>query len=412
MVIRNENAYHQETYPGALIIDNVWSYNYTSSITDLGMKIDFDYIPNTNHYVRFGGAVTQRRFLPGVGARSSNDPNFVVTPTSFETNPREANIYIEDDFSISNSTKINYGVHAVAYRANTKTFYGAQPRFSLRQSITPNLSVKASYAYMQQFVHMLTNAGLGMPTDLWVPATDNITPQSSHQVSLGLAQILDNKIEVSLEGYYKTMHNVVDYKEGSSYLDSEASWETKVEQGRGKAYGVELFVQKKTGRFTGWAGYTLSWNKRQFDNINNGEWFYYRYDHRHDLKITGSYSINSHFDVNATFIYTTGNAVTMPIDVFPVNVNFLPSLNPLFYFKEGYESRNNLRMPPYHRFDISANYKFKVRNTEHKITAAIYNVYDRHNPFYIELNYKDNIRYVRTITLFPFLPSINYSIKF
>lgn len=411
--ILNAAEYHYELYPDASIFDYVYSYKYTSKVRDIGLKVDFDYIPNTNHYIRFGGAVTQHRFIPGVGARSSNTPGFETETNDFETNPREANVYVEDDFSITKTTKINFGLHAAAFKANTKTYFGAQPRFSIRQSLTADLSLKASYAYMQQFLHMVTNAGLGMPTDLWVPSTDNVKPQSSHQVSFGAAQIVNKTIEVSIEAYYKTMNNLVEYKDGATYLDSDDSWDQKIEQGRGKAYGAELFIQKKTGRLTGWAGYTLSWNKRQFDNINNGAWFWYRYDHRHDIKITGSYKLNDHVDISSTYIYTTGNAVSLGLDVIPVGYQInAPGF--LYYYGQAFESRNNLRMPAYHRVDLSVSYSFRKLNTDHKFTAAIYNAYNRKNPFYIQVDYPypDMRPTVRTRSLFPFLPAISYSIKF
>jgi outer membrane receptor for ferrienterochelin and colicin len=411
MEIDHSNKYHSERYPPGTVIDYVWSYNYSSQIRDLGLKIDFDYLPNTSHYIRFGGAITRHTFNPGVGLASSNDPDFVVQPNRQRSTPLEANVYVEDDYSITNSTKVNFGVHTVAYRATTKTYFGAQPRLSIRQSITPTLSVKGSYSYMQQYVHMLTNAGLGMPTDFWVPVTDNIKPQSAHQFALALAKDVNKKIEITLEGYYKSMNGLVEYKDGASYLNTSEYWDKKVEQGQGKSYGVELFAQKKTGRFTGWIGYTLAWNKRQFDNINGGEWFYYRYDHRHDFKITGTYNINNHWDVSSTFIYTSGNAVSMPLNVYPFSSN-IGDPNPYFYFLQAYERRNNLRMPPYHRLDVSATYKFRMRNKDHKITVAIYNVYDRLNPFYIELTERDGRRYIRTVSLFPLLPSVSYSIKF
>jgi outer membrane receptor for ferrienterochelin and colicin len=411
MSIDHSDKYHSEKYPPGTILDDVWGYKYSSQISDLGIKVDFDYIPNTSHYIRFGGGITRHKFSPGVGVANSNDPNFVVQPNRQRSTPLEADVYIEDDYSITNSTKINFGVHGVAYRANTKAYFGAQPRLAIRQSITPTLSIKGSYSYMQQYVHMLTNAGLGMPTDFWVPSTDNVKPQSAHQFALGLAKNIDKKIEITLEGYYKNMQGLVEYKDGASYLNTEESWDKKIEQGQGKAYGVELFVQKKTGRFTGWIGYTLAWNKRQFDNINNGEWFYYRYDHRHDFKVTGTYNINNHWDVSSTYIYTSGNAVSMPLNLFPYAYN-MSETNPYFAFNTAYERRNNLRMPAYHRLDISGTYKFRLRNKDHKLTAAIYNVYDRRNPFYIELTQKNNKSYIRTVSLFPILPSISYSIKF
>jgi len=398
--------------PDGEVKDSYFHYAYTSSINDVGLKVDFDLIPNISHYIRFGASATSHRFTPGVAVIKSSDPALIPGINNSDTYTNEASVYIEDDFSITNSMKVNLGIHGVAYRVGSKTYFGAQPRLSLRHSISKDMSLKVSYAYMQQYLHMLSNSGTGLPIDFWVPVTEKIKPQASHQVSIGAARIINNKIEVSVEAYYKKMQNLLEYKQGASYMDAIQPWYTKVEQGQGRAYGAEVLVQKKIGRLNGWAGYTLSWNQRQFDNLNHGNWYYYRYDHRHDLKITASYEINKRWDASATFIYATGNAVTLGYERAPFSPYISSSPGTDFMHTVLNESRNNFRMPAYHRLDLSASYNFSMWNAKHRATLSIYNVYDRLNAFYIDVDIYRVVPQIKTVSYFPILPSFSYSIKF
>jgi outer membrane receptor for ferrienterochelin and colicin len=392
-------------------------YKWTSKIQDIGMKVDFDHIPNTKHYLRYGAAVIHHQFDPAVAAQSASDSVFNMKPVNAPITTNEMNAYIEDDMSITSKLRMNAGLHGVAYLVSGKTYTGLQPRLALRYALADNLSVKASYAYMQQFLQTLTNAGLGIPIELWVPITDRTKPQNSQQYSLGAAKTYRD-IEISVEGYYKQMHNLLEYQEGASYLDNSQPWYDNITTGQGKVYGIEFFVQKKVGRLTGFLGYTLSWNKRQFDNINNGEWYYYRFDRRHDFKITTNYWLNKHWDISATWVYATGNAVTVPVGRYAstfegsggatYNGVVVPAAS-LFYVAE-YQSRSNYRMQPYHRLDFNVNYGFTKGAFEHRASVGFYNTYDRLNPFYIQYDYNRNN--YKSVSLFPIMPAVNYSIKF
>jgi outer membrane receptor protein involved in Fe transport len=186
--------------------------------------------------------------------------------------------YAEDDIKLTKRLKANIGLHWSGFTVEEKFYHYWQPRFSARYLITPQLAAKAAYTQMAQYVHLLTNSTIGLPTDLWVPTTPRLRPQTSNQIAFGLAQHFREDYEISLEGYHKTMNNVLEYKEGASFFDTADAWEQKIVQGEGRSYGAELFVQKKTGSFTGWVGYTLSRTDRRFDELNQGKRFYYKYD--------------------------------------------------------------------------------------------------------------------------------------
>lgn len=391
-----------------------YNYAYVSRIQDTGAKVDFDLIPNTTHYIRFGAAAIDHRFSPGIGTNQVTDDQGSTTTMQAisKLSSKEVNAYVEDDFSISESTKINAGVHSVMYYVGDKRYDGIQPRLAVRHTLTPTISLKASYAYSQQFLQMLSNS-TGFVSDFWVSATDRIKPVTAHQVSLGGATTIDKKYELSVEGYYKEMQNLLEYKQGASYLDTKEPWENKVSVGRGKAYGVEFFVQKKTGRLTGWIGYTLSWNKRQFDSLNHGNWFYYRYDHRHDLKVTANYELNRHWDLSANFVYHSGDAVTLPLERVPVTYDIsYRDARHSFYLQPAYEAKNNFRMPAYHRIDLSGSYHFNTRKLQHRVTISVYNAYNRLNPIYVYLDYKYFYPTLKTQAYYTILPGISYSIKF
>jgi outer membrane receptor for ferrienterochelin and colicin len=418
LIIQNQYSKHSIHDPSGAEEDFGLKYKYISKIRDLGMKIDFDHIPNTKHYFRYGAAFIHHDFSPAIGAKHSTDSVFTVDPRNVRTTTNELNAYVEDDYNVTSKLKMNAGVHGVMYSVSGTVYTGLQPRLSMRYSLQNNLSLKASYSYMQQFLQTLTNAGLGMPIELWVPATNKIKPQNSHQFSIGAAQTRNNDVEISVEAFYKTMNNLLEYKEGASYLDNDQPWYDKIETGRGKAYGLEVFIQKKMGRFTGFAGYTLSWNRRQANNVNNGDWYYARYDHRHDFKVTANYRLNNkHFDVSATWVFATGTAVTVPVSRYAADVYFGRGYSNGVYtpsvqggYIDEYRTRGNYRMQPYHRLDLNVNYTFTKGAVEHKASIGLYNAYDRLNPFYIQYDY-NRLEY-KSVSLFPIMPAASYSVKF
>lgn len=288
-----------------------------------------------------------------------------------------------------------------------------QPRLALRYLVNPKFSIKASYATMAQYVHLLTNAGIGLPTDLWVPATEKLKPQRSMQVAAGIAWSPNTNYELVAEGYYKTMDGVIDYKDGASYLDSQENWQDKVETGRGESYGGEIMLQKKQGRWTGWVGYTLSWTNRHFENLNYGMKFPYRYDRRHDIEFVVNHKLTKKIELAGTWVYGTGNAVSLPVAEYSGATYFPLLWVDSYYHNLLYEGRNGFRMRAYHRLDLSVSFKKQKRWGERSWVIGLYNAYSRKNPYYVGIR-SDLFgrKALYQYSLFPVIPSISYNFKF
>jgi hypothetical protein len=265
-----------------------------------------------------------------------------------------------------------------------------------------------------------------------VPATNKVKPQQSQQVALGLAKDLPSKnLTITVEGYYKWMKNVLNYKEGANFLnvgdnsnaETQNDWQTKVVSGTGLSYGAEFLIQKKVGKFTGWIGYTLSWTWLQFDSLNFGERFAARYDRRHDISVVGIYKINDHITLSATWVYGTGNAITLPIASYGVEQHAVPgaqqsqpSPNGIWPYSVAgdYGKKNSFRMSPYHRMDIGIQFHKKLKRCVRTFEFSIYNVYSRQNPYFYYINYDQNSKKNKLMqaSLFPILPSVSWSYKF
>ncbi|MBN2519790.1 MAG: TonB-dependent receptor, partial [Bacteroidales bacterium] len=402
-------------------------FDYKSGIYDWTGKIDFDYIPNPNHYIKFGGSLIYHTFIPGVNVfniEMSSENETEKLDTSFGNNniyAYENDIYIEDDFEISSRLKTNIGLHYSGFHVRNTYYQSLQPRFSGRFLIMDNWSVKLAYSQMRQYLHLLSNVTIGMPTDLWLPVTDSIKPQKSTQYAIGSAFSIKDKYEISVEGFYKDMNNLIEYKEGASFMSFDNDWEDKIEIGKGWSYGIELFFEKKLGKTSGWIGYTLSWSWRQFENISFGNRFPYKYDRRHDISIVITHEFNEKWDVGATWVYGTGNAVTLATEKYlatfkndPGNNDYLDLENMIEYFGD----RNSFRMADYHRLDIGVNYHFELGKFKAKLNGAVYNVYNRKNPFILQfedvfLNAEGTEQKTQLMqyTLFPLIPSINFTVS-
>jgi hypothetical protein len=374
---------------------------YISGINDIAVKYDFDYIPSPNHYIKTGIGAIAHTYAPGAQTTKSNFTGIKADTTigAADIHGTELDAYIEDDVLITEKLKANIGVHLTGFSVKDKFYNSVQPRLALRYLLNDRVSAKASFVQMNQYVNLLTNSSVGLPTDLWVPSTDRIPPQLSRQAAAGFAYTHDAGYEFSLEGYYKTMENIIEYKEGSSFFNSTTGWEDKVEVGKGTSYGAEVFVQKKKGKFTGMMGYTLSWTNRTFANLNGGVTFPYKYDRRNDFKIAGVYTVSKRIELSAEWVYGTGNAITLPVAYYQgINGEEVTV----------YGSRNGYRMPSYHRGDVSIRFsKEKPRWSRSWILGA-YNVYNRKNPFFI---YQTNGTF-KMVSLFPIIPSISYQFKF
>lgn len=407
------------------------SLKYFSGIEDFAGKIDFDYLPSPDHYVRFGLNNIYHTFKPGVSVYQISGAS--ATVTDLDTTLGQKNVYanefsayIEDDFRISASLKANLGLHYSGFLVNKKMYQSLQPRVSLRYLITESWSLKASYAMMEQYIHLLTNNNIGLPTDLWVPATDKILPQRSHQIAVGVSKSFSNKYLLSVEGYYKDMNNLIEYKDGASFMGISSDWQDKVESGRGWSYGGEVFFEKHFGKLSGWVGYTLSWTNRKFDNINGGKVFPYKYDRRHDISVVLQAPLNKKWDFSASWVYGTGTAHTLPTERYygesgGVDISSLFNTNNYngYYGRafntelEHIDGRNTIRAADYHRFDISFMRTKEKKWGKTMLTLGVYNVYNRKNPFYYYIGWDDRgNRALRRVSLFPFIPSISYKVEF
>ncbi len=406
--------------------------NYKSGIRDFAGKTDFTWIPNPDHYIRTGISVANHLFTPS--AVVLEVLNQELDKKVQELNSLETAIYFEDEWRIFPQLKINAGLRLVNFNHKDKSYFGLEPRLLLSYMFTDNFSIKASYAEMNQFVHLLTSSGVGLPTDLWVPSTDVIGPQHSRQVALGLAHDFDDpSFTVSLEAYYKTMNDIISYKEGSSFLmiedpednTGEFHYEDAVTVGDGYSTGLELLIQRKFGKLTGWIGYTLSLTKYQFDELNNGKEFFPRHDRRHDISIVGIYKLNETVTLSATWVYGTGDAITLAQSKYSAYThNPVPKPNGSAYdryshfarkYANHYGEKNSFRMESYHRLDIGAQFHKKLKwGGERIIEVSLYNAYNHYNPFFYYTGYDHNTKQnvLKQFTLFPILPSVAYYLKF
>ncbi len=387
---------------------------YNSYIMDLLAQTNFEWRPTNKHEIHFGANYTYHMFRPQVQSLSAN-----MDALSYDTTlvagqmlrAHEANIYFEHTYTPCKWYRLNYGLHAGLYHINGKTYPSLEPRVGMRFLPYKDLALKLSYAYMSQYVHMLSNSSVSLPTDLWVPVTKNIPPMRAMQAAVGITYNICNQVELSVEGYYKRMVNLIEYKDGASYL-SARNWEELVSVGDGWSYGVEMLLQRKVGPVTGWIGYTWSRTMRQFNRegqeINFGKPFHAKYDREHDLSVTLQYQINKKWEIAATFIYGTGTRGTLALQrttdyLFndQVNGTEVPII----------EERNNYKMPDYHRLDLGATCHLhgkKHPEFEHVVNMSVYNAYCNFNPFLVYVSGHNLYK----LSLFPIIPSVSYTFKF
>ncbi|MDB4606817.1 TonB-dependent receptor, partial [Crocinitomicaceae bacterium] len=267
-----------------------------------------------------------------------------------------------------------------------------------------------SYSSMTQFLHLLTNPTIGLPTDLWVPVTDRVAPEYSNQFALGYAQTLTKGFQFSVEGYYKDMRNLIAYKEGVSFFGSSQDWQDKITVGNGNSYGLEVLVEKKVGKTSGWIGYTLSWSNRQFDSLNFGDPYPYIYDRRHDIGLAITHKFNDRVDIGVVWVFGSGYATTLAQQTYLGVSGLSVGANTPYEPVEHIEARNDYRMPSYHRLDLGINLHKKKKNWESTWSFGLYNAYSRQNAFYLFFEEGNNgARTLNQLSLFPVLPSVSYS---
>jgi hypothetical protein len=413
---------------------NDFDVKFASGIRDWNAKVDFDYYSSFHHNFKFGLNYTYHTFTPNqVSGRTGETelaPNNALIKYA-----HEAGLYVLDEFDLAPWLKINAGLRysyfgqvgpytrynlddngnrldSLAFGSGklVKDYGGLEPRLNMRFGINDATSVKASVSKSYQYIHLVSNNGTTLPTDIWMPSTYLVQPQKSWQYSLGVFKnFFDNALETSVEVYYKDMQNQLEYRSGytpTSFRDAELD----LVFGRGYAYGAEFFIHKTSGKFTGWLGYTLSWTWREFKDLNQGMRFPAKYDRRNDLSIVGSYEFNKKWTVSGVFVFGTGNAITLPTGYYFIEQNLI----------QDYSKINQYRIFPYHRFDLSVIYTPRgesKRKWKGSWAFSIYNIYNRYNPYilYVDtegtLNTGTNIK-VKQVSIFPILPSITYNFKF
>ena len=443
---RWNHVFNNRLFGNTTLVYNDYNFNFSanqnnfeisllSGIKDLNVKQDFDLYPFTNHKLKFGGLYTYHTFTPSVV--SGKQDSIIFKPNNAQTKyAHEAAIYIHDDWELNEKIKVNAGLRWSAFQqvgpfktystdANGNrldstvfksgspiiTYNGLEPRLTLRYSMNDETSVKASLTKNYQYIHLVSNAGTTLPTDLWVPSTYKVKPQESWLYALGLFKNFnDNHFETSLEIYYKSMKNQLEYEEGYTPATLEDT-ENFFTFGKAWSYGTEIFVNKTKGMLTGWAGYSLSWTWRKFAALNFGKKYPAKFDRRNDLTLVGTYKLNKKWKLSSNFVFGTGNAVTLP---------------QRFYIFDGtltqeYSAINKYRLQAYHRLDFSAIFdpnKKANRKLKSQWVFSVYNVYSRKNPYFIYFDQEGNPNngtlkiQAKQVSLFPVIPSVTWNFKF
>jgi hypothetical protein len=425
--------YKQKEDGSSTTSSDMYEVGYRSGIQDVALRTDFDYAPLPGHDVKFGATVLRHTFRPGVSVLKYSETGYETS--DFDTTygdqnvyGTEFNVYAEDNMNIGPYLKANIGVNYSMFNVQGETYHSLEPRLSMRLLLSDKLSLKAGYATMSQYIHLLSNSSLSLPTDLWVPVTKRIKPMESRQYSAGLFYNLNDLIDFSLESYFKNMDNVIEYKDGAGFMGSTTGWEDKVCMGKGWSYGVEFLAQKSVGKTTGWLTYTWSKSERKFDQpgqiLNEGKVFPAKYDRRHDISLTLNHKFSERFELAGTWVYCTGNTGTLALNTYQSAQTPESDMYSWYYDLDHVSGRNNYRLPAYHRMDIGVNFHKQKKHGIRTWNISIYNAYNQMNPFVVYQTWSDDQVYntetqtwdsrkiLVKATLFPIIPSISYSYKF
>ncbi|WP_245964575.1 TonB-dependent receptor [Rufibacter immobilis] len=392
---------------------DIYSFSLTSNITDFSLKSDFEYIASDKHHLRFGGAITDHTFTVGRLESTSQDGSVNENAGNTYTG-QEYGAYVSDDWTFSPSFTLSYGLRLSGFVNGGKNFLGLEPRAAASYRLSETLTLKGNYTRMYQYVHLISNSGASLPTDIWYPSSPGVRPQRSDQYTLGLTKLYKDKYLFSTEAYYKKMNHQLDLRDGAQIFGNN-ELEQEFVFGSGESYGQEFYVEKKDGKTTGWIGYTLSWSNRTFPDINNGKTFPTRFDRRHDLSIVAIQEVSKRVSATATFVYGTGNAFSLPVqrfifqDVPGEDYTVIPV----------YPERNSFRLAAYHRLDLGLVLKLRPKRGSSDLTFSVYNAYNRRNPYFVyfeTLQEEDSDLITgfvaKQVSLFPVIPSVTYNFKF
>ena len=396
---------------------------FDSDITDLIVNIDMEYKVSSKWNMAYGVNYTRHDFSPGVVYSSTRDDLLgereflspldlkeTFTPPNIKGN--ELRGYLEQDIKLTPWLQANIGVHLSSISVDDQSsFTSIQPRGLLKFNLKGENTFKLSYTKMNQFLHLLTNAGIGLPNDVWIPSTSRIPPQESDQYSAELKLEAFKDFKFALNGYYKNMYNLRTFRDGALFgIREGADWEAELPEGEGRAFGAEVSLEKQIGKFSGWINYTWAKSERIFSELNGGQTFFANLDRRHNINFSSLLNLRDNIELSFTWTYGTGTPYTAPTSTLEVILDDKVETN--FIFTE----RNNVRLPDYHRLDFGVNFFNDYGWGKQKITIGAYNVYNRKNPFYVDFvrNRTDSspLYVAEAVSIFPIVPNFSYSLSF
>jgi hypothetical protein len=383
-----------------------------SNIEDYGARwlVQKDSVGN-NGMITAGVDWTRHMVSPSVISTTGTIAELLESSSTSGKVANELALHTQYEWSPTQRWTVNAGIRISAARVNTKNYVYPEPRFSARYSVSDREALKFSYSRMVQYMHRISNSAVSSPTDIWYPVTETIRPQTSHQWAAAWHRTFPkHNLFLSIEGYYKTMEQLIGYEEGTN-LFLNTDFESKLIQGRGRAYGLEVLLKKEAGRFTGWISYTLSWSWRQFDEVNHGKWFPSRYDRRHNGAIVAQYAINKRWTASLVWEFISGARFTPVIGQYAVLAPTLSGVELIPVYSE----INGVSLADTHRLDLGIKFKSKPgKRFRWEWFAGVYNAYNRASPIGISIEQDEadgSLRYEQP-GLFGLLPFISYGFKF
>lgn len=364
-----------------------------------------------NGSFKAGADWTRHRVSPNIINTTGSITELLKSSSSSGRIANELAVHIQYEWSPKEKWRVALGMRGSMAIVGEKRYVYPEPRISARVALREDEALKFSYSRMTQYLHRISNSAVSSPTDIWYPVTETIRPQTAHQLAVAWQKCFTaGKVFFSAEGYYKTMNQLIGYEEGTN-LFLNTDFESKLIQGRGKAYGLELLLRKDIGKFTGWLSYTLSWSWRQFDEINEGHWFHSRYDRRHNGAVVAQYAFHKRWAVSMVWEFISGARFTPVIGQYVVASPTLTGVDLL----PVYSGINEVKLANAHRLDIGIKFKSKPgKKFQWSWFAGVYNGYNRANPIgiTIEQDETDGSLHYRQPGLFGLLPFVNYGFKF
>jgi hypothetical protein len=381
-------------------------------ILNLTTKFDLDYKLLNQHHIKTGGYYIAHTFQPSVNTltQSFNSERSEYSQVISRITAGEYGMYIEDNWNIHPKIKTNMGLHLSGFNAEGKMYYSLQPRVNVVYQPSETWAVNASYVVMTQYMHRLSNNLTSLSADIWVPVTRNIKPQTSDQINLGISRYLfDGQVEFSVETYYKYMQNVAEFMiDQLTGLKPGSTWEDRVTSGYGKSYGVEVLVQKRSGRLSGWIGYTLSWANRTLPEINYGKTFRYKYDRRHSINIAAAYELTPSVEISAVFTFQSA----APVPMFMIK-SYDTSISTIIHPTPSPSSEDLPNLKAYHRLDLGISFTKAINDKMTRTwNISINNVYNRGNTFFYVDSQDGELFGLTGNTLSPIMTSISYKLSF